>query len=340
MKESIKYLKILKESARKKTNPNLFCIGLDLEYISRENFISLGYTNDDLTWVVNKEINNIPCILQFSTDNCCVVINLKELGLPLPNNIIDIITSMSWIKFGVGISNDLKYLNESYNLKQCNGAIELYNYAVLSNFENPNLENLYKYFFNDIQILNDLRTNKIGSYDYPVGKRDSTLNPHNWLEPLTKEQFQYVVVDAYMSYKIGMRAIDPLIRGLQSNIIEIIEPDIYMPKPSSKGSGLLKKHAVKESKKKKVTNDEKSQIERIMKNDKNEDTVSRLQQYTQIKKYKLPTYTISIINNVFPNKVKVTCICPEITDKVCEAIADNKQKGRQEAAKEMLTYIR
>ena len=72
---------------------------------------------------------------------------------------------------------------------------------------------------------------------------------------------------------------------------------------------------------------------------RNEDNVTRLQEYAQIKKYKLPTYKIDVIKTVFPNKVKVSCICPEITDKVCEVVADNKQKGKQESAGEMLKCI-
>ena len=72
-----------------------------------------------------------------------------------------------------------------------------------------------------------------------------------------------------------------------------------------------------------------------------QDNISRLQEYAQIKKYKLLTYKIEVIKTVFPNKVNVTCICPEISEKVCEIVMiiwkhDTSILYTQESAGEML----
>lgn len=447
--DCIKKLLLLRESARRRTKQNMFCIGFDLEYISSDNFKSLGYSDEDLTWVINKEVKNIPCILQFSTDVCCVVVNLKELGLPLPNSIVDIITNMSWMKFGVGISADLKWLSKSYNLGQCNGAVELYNYALLANFENPNLENLYYHYFGrDMEILDDMRKYKIGAQKYPIktendqpltrtvsrvsgserglkdgalamktsseplpqslqetggsgvrveksqrgmlvkkrkewkdrklkeleekgvledrttiitegcdridekekvywkewkqkalDKRDTEMFPHNWLEPLTKEQFQYVVADAYMSYRVGMVMIEPAVRGMERRIIDVVYPKVpkrWVDEPQVvpvKKSGKVIKKAVEGL-------EGERDIEEVWKNDKlGDDNVTRLQQYVQGRKYGMPKYEFSVVPKVFPAKVRVRCVCPEITGEVCEVEEGNKQKGKQEAAKKMLGYV-
>jgi hypothetical protein len=216
-----------------------------------------------------------------------LVINLKDLGYPLPNSIINILTSESWIKMGVGISHDLKYLSESYNLPQCNGGVELYNMAVLANFERPNLLNLYRYFFGE-------------EFDE---KRDTQSDPHNWLKPLTEEQFSYVVGDTLMSYKIGMAVLEPAIRVLQSKKIEIV------------------KHNFKTDR----------QI--------NHDYVTRLQQYAQSRRYSLPNYIITVVPNSHPAKVKAVCEWKEMTEKVFECEDSNKKTVKQEVARQMLLYI-
>ena len=170
------HINFLDLSARRGSVPDVFCVGLDLEYVSRTEWLGRGHKMEEISWVEEKDIQCIPCVLQLSTDTCCLVINLKDLGLPLPIKLVHILKSEAWIKFGVGVSNDLTYLSLGYKLGNCGGSIELKNLAILANFQQPNLCRLYHHFFN--QVFND----------------DPT--PHDWLTPLTEEEFEYAALDA------------------------------------------------------------------------------------------------------------------------------------------------
>ena len=138
-----------------------------------------------------------------------------------------------------------------------------------------------------------------------------------------------------------MAVMEPSVRKLHSRLIEIVLP--YIPK-HKREDGEKGPH-VKKSKKD-MTDDEDI-LKCVMGRNApeapaREDNMTRLQEYAQIKKYtlcELLTYKIEVIQTVFPNKVKVSCICPEISEKVCEVVADNKQKGKQETTGEMLKCI-
>jgi len=186
-------------TARQNTSQNIFCIGLDLEYIAKADYLLLP---NQQKWVNN--INDIiPCILQLCTDACCLVINLKELGLPLPKKLVNILTNEAWMKMGVGISLDLSYLSNSFNLGNCSGQIDILNFAYLANVQKPNLANLYYFFTGDNTLIKE----KTGA--------------HNWAAPLTKNLIKYCVIDGYMSYIIGIRLSELFVKRLRSNKVEI-----------------------------------------------------------------------------------------------------------------------
>lgn len=275
------YIGLLEESARRGTVPDIFCIGLDLEYVNSKEFEKKGYKWEDLDWICNREVSCIPCILQMSTNEYCLVINLKEIGLPLPTKLSHILTCEAWIKMGVGISQDLTYLSQSYDLGNCSGALELKNLALLGHVKNPNLSNLYSFFFQEL-----LRP-----------KVESSC--HNWLEPLTQDNFEYAALDAYMSFQIGQRILEPMIARFKSNQVTVISHNLQP-------------------------------------DNNNENYVSRLNEIAQKFNYPYPTYITNKPNNT---SVEVICQWPDLTPQIFSNININKRIAKQESAKQMLDFI-
>jgi hypothetical protein len=109
----------------------------------------------------------------------------------LPQKLINIIKNDSWVKYGVGIEQDLKILSNNYNLGQCCGSIELKNIALMAKINNPNLERLYNLLIGD-----------------HVKKSSSVCD---WSLELTNEQLNYAVKDAIMSYQLGNELLKPCI---------------------------------------------------------------------------------------------------------------------------------
>lgn len=276
--ELYKYLSLLENSAKKYGEMNICCVGLDLEYVSAQ---SNAVKKIELDWIENKDVNCIPCILQLSTDTCCLVINLKELGHPLPARLIHILKSDSWLKMGVGVSLDLMYLSQSYNLGYCGGTFEIRTLAILSQFTEPNLCHLYSYFFG------------------PAYNTRSPTKPHNWLTPLTEDEFKYAAYDAYMSYRIGMKLLESLVQTFISGNSEVRIHNLNTPPPT-------------------------------------EDYFSRLQELAQTYNYQYPIYTYQPLSH---QVYQVQCVWPDITDKICESQARTKKQARQDCAQKMYNLI-
>jgi len=178
-------------------NPDTHFIGLDTEYICETNFPDLF--REGIKWINNKYQGRIAvCKLQISTADLCLVIDLCKFDGILPQNLINILTSDAWIKCGVGISNDLLYLSNNFQLGQCNGGYEMRTLALLAGFDNPSLENIYSRLYNT---------------DYEKVKRYSCSN---WTNDMTIEMVRYASEDAYISYMIGIKLFQTLKTSLSS----------------------------------------------------------------------------------------------------------------------------
>lgn len=195
-----KYLPLLKKDSL--INGKIHAIGLDAEYICKANH-PISFSNSH-KWVVTSS-NTAVCTIQMASPTICFVINLVNMGLPFPNKLSKILVSDGWIKFGVGIDNDLRILSQNYNLGYCGGVVDLKSLALISRHSNPNLECLYNQFLGE----GIKKSNKSsGKTDWGTGE-------------LTNEQIEYAAKDAIMSYKLGLKMMEPLLQKASSIEINV-----------------------------------------------------------------------------------------------------------------------
>jgi hypothetical protein len=164
--------------------PDLHFVGFDCEYIDGTNYPESFKSCDK--WVLNVSKIAV-CKIQIATKDLCLIIDLCKFDGVLPDQLITILKSESWIKCGVGISNDMAYISENYLLGQCNGAYDMKILAVLAKIESPNLEQIYSKMYNT---------------DYEKVKRFSTSD---WSKDMTIDMVKYASEDAYISYMIGSK---------------------------------------------------------------------------------------------------------------------------------------
>jgi dsRNA-specific ribonuclease len=221
-----------KESAKISSNPHIYMIGLDIECISKDNNKSFDKC---LQWV-NQADTIASCKLQIASKTHCLVIDLCKFEKILPENLIKILTSESWIKTGVGISKDLDTLSYNFLLGQCNGAIDVKTYASIYGINNPNLADLYKSVTgisvnknihkeknkyenrirnvsnNNINSNNNIKNENIDiANNINMGNQNEEYIICDWSKSLTIEQIEYASMDAIMSYKLGSILIEGLV---------------------------------------------------------------------------------------------------------------------------------
>lgn len=195
-----------KETARVVGPQHVFIVGLDTEFICSSNY-PIAYSNST-NWIESQSNTNIAiCTIQLATDTMCLVINLVKMGLPMPKNLKDLLTKDSWIKVGVGVDLDLKYLSENYNLGHCGGTIEIKNIARLALYKNPSLDYLFNHF-----VGGNVKKSASGLCD--------------WTQELTLSQIEYAAKDAIMSIKIFQEIMKPSIDNMiqkkpETDILEI-----------------------------------------------------------------------------------------------------------------------
>jgi hypothetical protein len=153
-------------------NPNIHFVGFYCEYISESNYPDRF--KESLNWVkCNDRYKNAVCKIQIACDNLCIIIDLIKFNNNLPQNLINILTSDSWIKCGVSVSTDITYISYNFQLGQCSGVYEMKTLATLANCKNPNLENIYS---------------KMYSTNYEKTKRHTISD---WSSDMTIEMAKY-----------------------------------------------------------------------------------------------------------------------------------------------------
>lgn len=190
------YFHIFKKSARCVSSNDIFIVGFDIEFICKANYPE-SFSKSYL-WNINTTHETSVCTIQIASESMCLVINLVKMGLPMPNNLIKLLTKTSWIKVGVGVDLDLTYLSNNFNLGHCGGAIDIKNLALLAKYKNPSLE----FLFNQL----------VGSHN----KKTATVinNCCDWSRELNNEQLLYAARDAIMSIKVFNEMIKPSIDNL------------------------------------------------------------------------------------------------------------------------------
>lgn len=188
------YFKLLKESASIGSNPESFLVGFDIEFIDDCHFIT-SYEKRRY-WIRNINIKIVPCIIQLATYDICLVINLVKLGLPLPKKLEKLIVNNCWIKVGVGVEGDLKYLSDAFNLGHCGGGIEIQNLGLLALAKNNSLANMYNVI--------------VGSNI----KKDSSIC--NWAGELGDNELLYAARDAVISHQLFDHIMRPVIDNIKN----------------------------------------------------------------------------------------------------------------------------
>lgn len=181
-------------------------IGFDLEFKTHKYPVTAPWIASDVPQKI------ISCKLLLASSSMCLIIDLCKIGKTLPNKLIEIITSSGWIKCGVEIGNDLKYLSENYNLGQCNGGFDVKPIFGFHNCSSPSLVNIY----NALNKGNE--------------KKDKDNLP-DWAGEMTEEMIEYAYKDAFMSYVVGASVFGMLKTPL-FNAIEIINLNNERAKPA------------------------------------------------------------------------------------------------------------
>lgn len=174
-------------------------VGFDIEFINQ------GQSFQNAQWILDKGLAAC-CLVQIAAPGICLLISLVHLGPVLPDNLIDIFTSESWIKAGVSVDTDLAYLSHNYNLGHCKGSLDLKHVATMANFANPSLVNLYNHL--------------TGS----TLEKDSSVC--DWSQDLTKAMLTYAANDAILSYRLATDLLTPVFKLLEKDPpMSLIEMD-------------------------------------------------------------------------------------------------------------------
>jgi hypothetical protein len=293
-------------SAKIKSNPEIYLVGLDTEYISRGNN-SDSFSNC-LVWVKKAE-SIATCKLQLATSTMCLVIDLCEFEGNLPENLIKILTSESWLKTGVGIAKDLTNLSYNFELGQCNGGIELEIFSYLCNNPFHGLADLYKNVTGELIDIKKKNKKAMVKDTYKI----------DWSKSLTVSQIEYASTDAIMSYIIGKALIDAIL----TNSVKLKTKNPPSTSTSTSTSTSSIRPALITTK--------------FMK----KNYISELQEYAHKMKKELPEYksveqNINLINDI-QERFEVTCLFNNIKT---TGYGNTKQMAKYAAAKLMLETIK
>ncbi|ARF08315.1 double-stranded RNA binding motif-containing protein [Catovirus CTV1] len=171
-------------------------IGLDCEFITE---VSYKESFEKADWCIRKGDKPIVCKLQIAAAGICIILDLCRIGKRLPDNLINMLKSESWIKCGIGISNDMDYLSYQYDLGNCNGSLNISTFCKLFGLPNPNLENVY-----NLLIKSDEKFHK------------NELKGRDWSKDMTVNQVKYASEDAIASYKIGIEFLCHMSKSLET----------------------------------------------------------------------------------------------------------------------------
>lgn len=166
-------------------NTGIHMVGLDCEYVTK-NMHPDAYENAN--WCIRKDPHKIAAKLQIAAENLCIIVDLCKIGYELPNDLILILESENWLKFGVGITGDMDTLAFQYNLNKCNGVFDMGIICKYLGCPTPNLEYLYN------------------SFSCSPDKFKKTDDKYtDWSKDMTISQIKYASEDAYASYNIGKK---------------------------------------------------------------------------------------------------------------------------------------
>lgn len=192
--------KLIKEDSVTPTSPSRWVIGLDIEYAALETVPEEAWS-----YWIQKETppNPVVCTLSISSYHFSMVVHFPFFGKSWPKKIVQILESPSYLKVGVGISLDFKYLRENFGVYPI-GGIECQNLAILTGRKEQSLAGLYQEFYSE----------KVNS---------KKIARSNWTTPeLSSKQIEYSGMDAYMSLMVFVGLVKPMVNLKPPSKIERI----------------------------------------------------------------------------------------------------------------------
>ena len=203
-------------------------VGLDCEFISKSNYPESFELSKQ--WTKNQTYEISVCILQLASKNVCLIIDLKKFFGKLPEKLVNILKSENWLKTGVNISTDMKYLVDNFDLGHCNGIIDISVFANLAGCKTPNLKFLFDKFEN-------------------VQLKKTSSRFRDWSNPLTTDMINYCANDGFASFLLGQRIVTNMVNSLNLDIDEK-QKDVMIKlgtenKVESNYVGLLQEHCQK-----------------------------------------------------------------------------------------------
>jgi hypothetical protein len=162
-------------------------VGLDLEWISR-NIYPHRFQEKGL----NPEIQMILCKFILCNSKTCFIFDLCQLdSTKVPRTLIEILISNMWIKSGVNVLNDVKYMCNwiGISIHKNPGCFDVGEVAKKLQITRPNLENIYNIF---VLLREDLKK-----------KKCKKISLSDWSTVLNPKQKMYCIMDGYMSFMTG-----------------------------------------------------------------------------------------------------------------------------------------
>lgn len=294
----------LRDSARLRTNPDIYFVGLDIEYITKYNFPESF--QESHKWVRKTDDISV-CKLQISTENLCVIIDLCSLcnNFDMPDKLVNILKSESWMKAGVGISNDLSYLSHNYNLGHCNGCFDVRTFSYIGSINNNDTN------FSLIDLYNAI-TNK-------NDKKKVVSHVCDWSKSLSIEQIEYASKDAYMSYIVGYFFLNNII---SKNKTLNINTNVDINSINNETNDIDSDNVM---------------IPLITDLDKPINYVGLLQEMSQKNNLAFPIYTEKEVNSLSsPLRFEVIC---DFQNKTSKGYGPNKKNAKHIAASEMYQLV-
>ena len=296
------YPKLEKASIYHQDTSIIRLIGFDCEMISKNNSIDIydKYISEHLEIIPFNDI--VVCKIIIYTDGLCIIVDLAKCN-NVPIQLIEILKNDSWIKTGVGISNDFMILSHNYSLGMLVGCIEIKNIGILCGISNPNLLEIYKLLIND----NHMTKSKTTSF--------------NWSGELTLSQIKYARNDGYMSYMIGKKILQQLCPIMQNIIKQNIEYNL------SKTSPLNEFH--------RSFSDDNIHLTEKMDSSDNINYIGKLQEHSQKNNNNLPKYEDCGMNEITG---QFKCMCFYQDHSLC-GIGKTKKEAKKQSAQLMFNFV-
>lgn len=166
--------------------PRIQHIGIDTEYISRDNYRE-SFDTIDNQWSGSKVKI---CTIQMSTQTVTIILKVFDI-VYLPSKLVEIFQSPSWIKTGIGINLDCKYIRENFGISHIEGVMDITTFEHMMGNSAPNMEAL-------IHIATGRTHRKVNKII------DWTINMSgNFID----RQLEYLICDGYYSYALGRKFI-------------------------------------------------------------------------------------------------------------------------------------